>query len=129
MKNKPSIQFVLSLDLFPYECLVSINKTPKQVQKQLTEFGKPLSKEMYDYIKSKPANSAVYIFNPESATSVIFINAPSIERSISLFDHEKMHFLHHVFTKIGLTLTDSTEEVYAYSSEHLMKNFLSKIFG
>lgn len=129
MKNKPSIQFVLSLDLFPYECLVAINKTPKQVQKQLTEYGKPLSREMYDYIKSKPANSAVYIFNPDTATSVIFINSPSIERSISLFDHEKIHFLHQVFTKIGITLTDSTEEVYAYSSEHLMKNFLYKIFG
>lgn len=129
MKNKPSIQFVLSLDLFPYECLVAINKTPKQVPKQLTEYGKPLSREMYDYIKSKPANSAVYIFNPDSATSVIFINAPNIERSISLFDHEKIHFLHHVFTKIGMPLTDSTEEAWAYSSEYLMKNFLSKIFG
>ena len=129
MKNKPSTQFVLSLDLFPYECLVSINKTPKEVQAQLTKFGKPLSREMLDYITSKPANSAVYIFNPDSATSVILINAPNIERSISLFDHEKIHFLHHVFTKIGITLTDSTEEVYAYSSEHLMKNFLSKIFG
>ena len=129
MKNKPSTQFVLSLDLFPYECLVSINKTPKEVQAQLTKFGKPLSREMLDYITSKPANSAVYIFNPDSATSVIFINAPNIERSISLFDHEKIHFLHHVFTKIGITLTDSTEEVYAYSSEHPMKNFPSKILG
>lgn len=127
MKNKPTAQFILSLDLFPYECLVVINKTPKQVQAQLTKYGKPLSREMLDYIKSKPDNSAVYIFNPESATSVIFINAPNIERSISLFDHEKIHFLHQVFTKIGIKLSDDTEEVYAYSSEYLMKNFLSHI--
>jgi hypothetical protein len=80
-------------------------------------------------MKAKAMNSAVYLFNTFSRTSVIFIRSDNNKRSVSLFDHEKMHFLNHVLTgQVGLKLNDETEEAFAYASEYAMRQFLFALF-
>jgi hypothetical protein len=120
-------QFILSLQMFPYECFVAINKTPEDVQKQLTKYKRPLSDELFEVMKQKKIDTACFLFNTEFNVSTIFVNASSEYKAIVLFEHEKIHFLHHVFSVIGMKLSDETEETYAYAAEYLTAQFLKKI--
>lgn len=127
MKPYPSKQFILSLQMFPYDSFVAINKTPEQVQKQLTKYKRPLSADLFEVMKNKKMDSACFLFNTEFNVSTIFINASSEFKAIVLFEHEKIHFLHHVFSVVGIKLSDETDEVYAYASEYLTAQFLRKL--
>lgn len=127
MKKYGSKQFILSLQMFPFDALVVINKTPVQVQDQLKKYGIPLSDDSIDVMKKKKMDTALFLFNNEFNTSVIFIRASSEYKAIVLFEHEKIHFLHNIFTVAGIKLSDETEEVYAYAGEYLTAQFLKKI--
>ncbi len=130
MKHKrpkpPSKIFIIKLDIFPYDCLVAINKTPEQVQKVMIKYGKPLGQDQIDYMHTKKIDSAGYLFHNAYNVSIIYIKSSTVKNTVTLYCHEQMHFIHHAIDKVGMKLTDETEEVYAYASEHLMNQFLSK---
>ncbi len=131
MKNKKpfSRMFIIGLDLFPYQSLIAINKNPKEVQRLLAKYGKPLDDDHVALLEKKTMGTACYLFNDKYNTSLIFIKAPSTHRALTLFDHEKIHLLHHVLSgPVNMPLTDQTEEVYAYASEYLLDQFLKKLF-
>lgn len=124
MKTKPTFSFIISLDLFPYDCYVVINKSPGLVQKQLTKWGKPLSEDILNVLKEKADNSAIYVYNTEKRTSLIYINAVDMKKATELFTHENFHFIYRISKTVGINLTDDSEEVFSYGLEYCMKQFL-----
>lgn len=123
MNQQPKL-FVLKLEVFPFDVLVAINKTPEQVKAWLSKRGIDVSEETMNCMRKKKMNTGLFLVNETTNNAVIYIVSKDQEQSICLFDHEKMHFLQYVMEVVGIPLTKDTDEVYAYSSAYLMKHFL-----
>lgn len=120
--------FILDCGIFQFETLVIINKTPRQVQKLLEKYKRSLPDNLIEYLNEKPEGSGAYVWNKDPWISVIYLRPTSYVQLQTLFEHEKFHFVYHILSHVGIKLSDETEEVYAYLSEHLTRQFILEIW-
>jgi len=53
----------------------------------------------------------------------------SDKASFGSVTHEVFHLAHHVLAKYGFTLTESSEEAYAYFIQYVTNEIMAKLFG
>ncbi len=127
MKIKPK-HFILDTAMFKQDILVCINKYSKDVNKILKHYNiRLLDKEQMEWIDEKTPGTAVMLINSSCNHKIVCLFPRDKAELITLFDHEKIHVLHHIMDKIGMgKLNSDTEEAFAYTSEYLMSQFLKK---
>lgn len=129
-KRKVKTQhFPIWADPFDVDCLVVINFPADDLNDlfKKTFKTKPLlDDEKIKELREKKINTAHYL-SREGHLRMIFIKADSLLHLIDLFDHEKIHLLHHLLSFRDTPLCDNTEETYAYLSQYLTKQFLRSI--
>lgn len=120
--------FIIHLEPWKWDFVVCLNYTGEMVNKVMKKYGQPLfSQEDVEYITSKPMNSGVYYIRQSGRCGVMIIKASNFGHAITTFSHEQIHGLYDALNDRGLKLCDQTEEVYAYTNESMMKQFLLKM--
>ena len=127
MKKVKPQHFIIDTAQFNQNCLVCINYKSPQVLKAYKSFldTDPLPQSMLDIIDSKKPGTGLFLYHSSPNHRIILLFPQNKTQAFLLFDHEKLHALHHLMTHIGMKLNNHTEEAYAYTSAYMLKQFMN----
>lgn len=101
---------------------------PKQWKRGLRRANVPATEQerLYDRLIDQRGASARIVWNDDFRSYVFMQFYPNVYRSdpVKLYGsiaHEAFHAAHRILTTHGITLTDSSEEAYAYLTEHIVR--------
>ena len=127
-KKHKSFHFVMPLGVYPFDVIVSIGQSDKELFKVFTKSNKPFDKEDFE--------AALYTGNTCQARAVMFSNNVSLLRLRKLPEtaedfghvaHEIFHTVTFVMYKIGCILDiGKSDEAYAYLIQYITENFFSR---
>jgi hypothetical protein len=123
MKNKTKgHSFIISYQVYPFDVLVSVCQTDDEVIKLLKE---TLPTEQHSKIESVFVQGSV-------ARTIMFSGGQTFIRfnqrpGYGLIAHEVFHAVNGLFDRIGITLSDDSEEAWAYLIQYLMHNIATNI--
>ena len=120
MKSK---NFIIPLVVYPFDVMVSLNQTDKQLKKELDRFE---NCEWDDDMKCPGVGRA--IITNKNHSIIRLRNYPTTNVDYSHLQHEIFHIVTFVMEKIGLKLCLlKSDEAYAYLIQHLTKEIYDRI--
>ena len=120
MKLKPKIKFrIIDYRVYPFEVLVSFHDTFQELESVLKN---KLPGDIHDGIDLfKTTNLAKTVMLSNGTTCIWF--TPKLRKgglwSHGVISHEVFHAVDMLLTKIGMTLTNESDEAYAYLIQYL----------
>jgi hypothetical protein len=115
---------VISLQIFPYDILVSINQTDKEVLKVLKNFG--VSKSACAGMLNIPkGTNARYTMTDANHSIIRFKHLDDKIKMIGSVVHECFHAAHFILDRAGLKFDlDHSDEAFAYTTQYLTVEIL-----
>lgn len=123
--KKNQANFLISLDVYPYSILVSLNQTKKQLRKHIKKYQGIDLKEFDKYTKGK-YGGIMLCFNSKSH----LIHLPHYDggpQDLSILVHEVWHCAYSILKFVGIYPTNDTNEAYAYLIECILFKILQRI--
>lgn len=135
-KTPPTLLYV-DVDLFMYGVVFVLDKKHwengdiKRLVKK--EFSATYKEQGYNDLKASALDmnnfDGVHLYGDIPGLHVVYIpNWKSTAYWHSVLMHELIHVLHHSMDRAGLSLTDSSEEAYAYSMGLITRELLRKLW-
>jgi hypothetical protein len=128
--NKKGKHFLIPLVVYPYDVFVSIGESDSAVIKALDEFtwSEKDLEELMSVVKL-PANcKGRSSMTSEGARLVLRLPMyPETEMDHGFLAHEIFHIVHFLFHRIGMKLTMSSGEAYAYLIGHITGEIYKRI--
>lgn len=120
--NNKGHSFLISYEVYPFDVLVSVNQTDDEVEKLLK---KKLPDDQYNEIATvfKHNSNARTIMFSGGQTFIRFNEHPGH----GLIAHEVFHAVNYLFDRIGITLSDDSDEAWAYLIQYLMYKITNNI--
>lgn len=122
MKN---INFIIPLQVYPFDVMVSINQTNDEVEKSLEEVG-------FDYADANVRCDS----DTRKGKTIMFKTNQTIIRMFSFDEdpvhygflaHEIFHAVEFVMERIGMKLCIKSDEAYAYLVQYLTTQIYTKL--
>ncbi len=128
VKKKPDvpINLFISVDMYPYDVMVSINETDDQLIKNLKNRKVFRSHDLIDYNRG----AAKYVVWYEEHLALIRL--PQLPRSANDYAglmHEILHIVIDMLRSIGMRLSPdgASDEAYTYFMSYLVKHIFNNI--
>ena len=123
-----SDNFIISLIIYPYDVMVSIGETDKELKKKLKEYAIYESKDLYQYSSINNCAKAVCFKNGQCLIRIT--NKPITPIDFGNLQHEIFHVTTFIMERVGMKLKiEVSDEAYAYLIGYLTKMIYEKIFG
>ena len=118
-KRKPYFRH-LNCGVYPYDILFTIGTTKEEVEKYIIEkCDYQLDEEEKVEIRFSGGGRFVRL---KSGAMVLWVRTNTVD----IIAHEVFHATCSIMDSIGASLTDSSEESYAYLTEYIWKQILKK---
>jgi hypothetical protein len=124
MKIKDNIHFIVKYEVYPFDLLVSINEDWNKIEKILKS---KLPTELHNEISENKNIARTTMFS--GGATLIRMNL-SIEDHVyflSTLQHEIFHAVNFLMDKIDISLSDNSDEAYAYMIGYITKKIYNKI--
>lgn len=119
--------FIVKLIIYPFDVLVSIGHTDKELQKILNNLG--VFEGFDELIMNETTRGRTLMLDSNQTIIRLKFNKNRNE-FISLISHEIFHAVTFVLYKIGLEFDiNKSDEAYAYLIEYLTKQILDEVYG
>lgn len=116
----------IGIDLFGREVLVMVSDYTRFLEYINPHVDREELNEMKENAPRDSVNGEAFLLN--SGDAVIWIrDAFSQETTATILIHESSHVAIKMLKDIGVTLTDESEEVYAYMIQYIAKEAMSKL--
>ena len=114
---------VIPLIVYPFEVMLSIAQTNEELKNSLSRFGCDWS----DLLDLPPTCLGRTVMTDSSHTVIRFINRPETCQQYGTLAHEIFHAVDFIFRRIGMTLSEDSDEAYAYMIGYLTEEIYKKL--
>lgn len=119
MKSK---NFIITLVVYPFDVMVSLNQTDEQLKKELEKFGCEWDDDM------KIVGMGRAMISPTNHSLIRLRNYPVTNVDYSHLQHEIFHIVTFIMSNIGIKFSIlKNDEAYAYLIQHLTKEIYDRI--
>jgi hypothetical protein len=117
-----SKNFIIKLNPYPYDVMVSFNQTDKQLQQYLKKY----NCEWHDLMKFE--GSGRFYINSNNQSLIRIANYPKSNEDFGTLQHEIFHCVTYVLDRIGMKLKlHNSDEAYAYLIGYLTTEIYKNI--
>ena len=115
--------FIVGCGIFPFEIMVCFGDKSKMF-KSLEKY---ISKcDLIDFKKRTFKKGCYSMFN--GGQSLIWIYRKPLDiQDLSLLNHEIFHAVTYILERVGITLSESSEETYAYLTQYLTEKIYNEL--
>ena len=119
--------FIIKLIVYPFNILVSIGQSDKEIEKVLNNLG--IFNGIDELIMDETVRGRTLMLDSNQTIIRLKFNKNKNE-FISLISHEIFHAATFILYKIGLEFDiNKSDEAYAYLIEYLTKQILDEVYG
>lgn len=109
----PSLNLIIKNDVYPFDVMVSLGQSDKDVLKSLSKFkGKQENKSWWMY--RSPTQRGFYGMDDKNASIIRMRCFPDTNEDYADLQHEIFHAVYNIFEVVGMKLSEDSEEAYAY---------------
>ena len=119
------MNFIIPLVIYPFDIMVSIDESDKQLAEELKKFG--IKKNLLGAISMPKTGSGKCIMFESNRTLIRLKRGNDKNLFISKIAHESLHAVSFIFQVIGIKLTDESEEAYTYLLDYIILQILNRI--
>lgn len=119
--------FIIKLIVYPFDVLVSIGQSDKEIEKVLNNLG--IFDGIDELIMDESVRGRTLMLDSSQTIIRLKFNKNKNE-FISLISHEIFHAVTFILYKIGIVFDiNKSDEAYAYLIEYLTKQILDEVYG
>jgi hypothetical protein len=120
------MNLIIPLVIYPYDVMVSVSETDRQLKSVLKKYGLDKEEELYKYSSpNKIAKSALF---PGDQCLIRIKNTPTTPSDWGNLQHEIFHVVTFIMWKVGMCLEIKiSDEAYAYLIGYLTKAIYEKL--
>jgi hypothetical protein len=122
-----SKNFIIDLEVYPFDIMVSINETDSQLFKKLDTILAPKNRPTSYKILKMSGNGRTVMFHDLGVTVIRLKNYPDNPVTYGVLQHEIFHAVEFIMDKIGMRLSPETGEAYAYLIAFVTQKIYEKI--
>ena len=119
-----SLNFIVSLGVYPFDVMVSIGESDEEVRKQLENRGINVSQTDFTHSSQQSGRTAIF---SENVVLLRIYNSQKSAMWHGVLAHEIFHASEFVLERIGMRLTLDSDEAYAYLIGYLTEKIYEKI--
>jgi len=123
MSKSAKRKAIISFEVYPFDCAVFIGHSDEEVEKELRDIGLDLSSEELEAIRMEGDGRSAMLEGGQSVLRLKKLSKVSM-KDMGVLSHEVFHVVDFLFERIGLQLTRSSDEAYAYMIQYLTKKVL-----
>lgn len=121
------MNFVFSLEIYPFDIMVSIGETDEELGARLREVGiNEIEDNIWHYENTGLGRSVSF---PNNQTLLRLRNKPETGLDHGTLAHEIFHICEFVLSKINIPLTRDSDEAYAYLIGFVTKRIYEEVFS
>lgn len=125
-KKTKNISFIIKVDVYPFDILVSINQTDDQLGEILDTYDLSKKDIRLTKYRSKTSLGSAAMFS-SNRSFIRLRKLPSTYEEFGTLAHEIFHVAAFILDRIGVELKmDVSDEAYAYLIGHITKRFYSE---
>lgn len=114
MKSK-STNFIIRLNIYPFDIMVSINESNRKLKQTLIESGINITNEINKILIQKKSNDGLYIMFDSNQSLIRLKNWPQSPKDFNTICHEALHATTFILDKVGIPFDlNKNDEAYAY---------------
>lgn len=121
--KKKSLNVIIPLVIYPFEVMFSVGQTDKELKGELDKFGCNWS----DLLILPPTGLGRTVMTDSNHTIIRFNEWPVTCKQYGTLAHEIFHAVDFIFRRIGMTLSEDSDESYAYMIGYLTEEIYKKI--
>lgn len=120
--SKGGSYFIVSLEVYPFDVMVSFNETDKVLLKRLIDYGNS-EEDCVDLMNLPDTTLARFSMLPSNQTIIRLKKQGNKYALIGVISHEIFHAATFILAKIGMTMEiGSSDEAYAYLVQYLTES-------
>jgi len=124
---KKAEYFIIKLQIYPFDVMVSIEETDEILSKRLKKYGNT-EEEISDLMNLKETTNARCIMLPSNQTVIRLKLQPKKYDMMGIVTHETFHATVFILTRIGMKLEQLVScEAYAYLQQYLTEQIFRKL--
>jgi len=114
--------FKINYHIYPFDCLVCVKSTIKEIENYLKRYGFELSNEEKEAIELDDIGRGRTVML-EGGQTVIRLN----KLDAGTIAHEIFHAVHFLTERLNITLSRDSDEVFAYLTEYLTNEIIKNL--
>lgn len=123
MKVK-SLNFIIPLVVYPFDVMVSLGESDKDVSKRLTHFVGNFESSDIEHNYSQRGRTIIYSGNQTLIRMYKLKDTPEWHGQLA---HEIFHAVEFIMERIGMKLTFDSDEAYAYLIGHITTEIFKRL--
>lgn len=122
------ISFIISLHVFPFDVFVSIGQSDRQLKQCIKKYSFSELIQEVNEVLSLPANCEGKTYTLSSGATILrIVNTPKTPHDFGIITHEIFHAVDSIMRQVGVELSDTSDEVYAYLCGYLTTQIYENI--
>lgn len=117
------MNFVIRPKIYPFPLQVFIEPSKKEVKKQLKRWGE--GKKFRRKLHTNNCDG-LFIMNDSNVGFLVMKRKPKTAWDYSCIQHEILHYVIEVMRRVGMPLSEESEEAYTYLQGYITKKFFRK---
>lgn len=127
MRSNKNINFLVPLQVYPFDIMVSIDQTDEQLLKSVKKYGIN-SNDIEEIINlPKTVKGRTLIIYGTNQTFIRLIKHPKKPTDYNALHHEIFHAVDFILRKIGIKLSQDSDEAYAYLIGYVTEKIYEKL--
>lgn len=128
MKKRKSQFILIDFAIYPYNLLVCLEATEEETIKFLKrKFKYILSDEEKEVIKMAKNGNGRFCRLKNGAYVMRINNDIKTARGLATLAHETFHAVHFLMNDVGITLSDESDEAYAYLTGYIIREVTERM--
>ncbi len=108
--KKKSLNVVIPLVVYPFDVMFSFGQTGSQLKRDVEKRGIEWDEKRFTY----PGCGRCETFDSMNHTVIMLYRMPDGDEDYGTLQHEIFHAVYQILKSIGMSLSDDSEEAYAY---------------
>jgi len=122
--------FIIPLHVFPFDIFVSIGQTDAQFKNRLKRYNICKLEDELEGFYNLPGNCQGKTSTLSNGSTVLRLSKiPKTPDDFGIITHEIFHAVDGVMKQIGVGLSDTSEEVYAYLTGYITTQIYKRIIA
>ena len=125
MKKQKKDMFEVDWVIFPFHVLVCLGSTREDILRKLKNLRYEVSEKEIDQINMSGIGRCVML---ENGGTILWIrDYPNEAGSLSCITHEVFHAVYFLLGRVGIEISDDSDELVAYMQGYLVNKILNRI--
>ena len=121
--KKRSLNVIIPLVVYTFDVMLSIGQTNGELKKSLEKYRCDWS----DLLELSPTSLGRTVMTDSNHTIIRFTKWPETCQQYGTLAHEIFHAVDFIFKRIGITLSEDSDEAYAYMIGYLTEEIYKKL--